>query len=134
MPFDPEHFLGLCKELASMQTAFTEASCRSVISRSYYSAHLYAREVLRRYFPTRLCKTGMDRLGQEHGIVVDCLAESGHYHISAKLDGLRIKRAKADYDLNAVWDSDVKKEANKAIELSNFIIEQIKASPLLRRT
>jgi hypothetical protein len=87
---------------------------------------------MRRYFPNRLSKTGMGKLGEEHVIVIDCLAELGHYHISAKLDEFRRKRGKADYDLNAVWDGDVKTEASKAIELSDFIIGQIKASPLLK--
>lgn len=116
-----------------MKTSFVEANYRSIISRSYYSAHLYAREVMRKYFPTRLCKTGMVRLGEEHEIVIDCLTEKGHYHIATKLDGFRKKRGKADYDLNALWDFDIKKEADNAVSLSEYIINQIKASPLLRR-
>ena len=134
MPFDPEHFLALCKDLANMKTSFVEANYRSIISRSYYSAHLYAREVMRRYFPTSLSKTGMARLGEEHERVIHCLTEKGHYEIATKLDAFRRKRGKADYDLDALWDFDIRKEANNSVTLSEYIINQIKASPLLKRS
>lgn len=75
----------------------------------------------------------MVHLGEEHDLVSQMLTEKGHYNISSKLDSLRVKRAKADYDLNAIWDFDLQKEADNAIQLSNYIITQIKASPLLRR-
>jgi hypothetical protein len=75
----------------------------------------------------------MERLGQEHEIVVDCLTDIGHYHIATKLDDFRRKRGKADYDLNAIWDFDIKKESENAVMLSEYIIKQIKASPLLKR-
>jgi len=133
LPFNPEHYLALCRQLSSTETAFEEANYRCIISRSYYSAHLFAREVMRRYFPYELSKTGMERLGVEHELVPKLLTQKGHFQISSKLDALRKKRAKADYDLDAVWETDLKKEAGNAITLCDFVIGQIKASPLLRR-
>jgi hypothetical protein len=115
-----------------MATPFEEANYRSIISRSYYSAHLFAREVMRKYFPMQLSRTSMERLGEEHQLVSTLMTRKGHFHISSKLDGLRRKRAMADYDLNAKWDVDLKKEAEKAMQLSGLIIGQIKASPLLK--
>lgn len=133
MPFNPEHYLALCKQLSSTETAFEEANYRCIISRSYYSAHLFAREVMRRYFPIELSKASMEHLGEEHDLVPRLLTRKGHFHISSKLNALRKKRAQADYDLNAVWETDLKKEADNAITLSDFVIVQIKASPLLKR-
>lgn len=130
MPFDPEQFLDLCKELSNSTTLFEEARQRCIISRAYHSAHLFAREVIRRHFPAQLAKSNMERLGDEHKLVTALLTAKGQYPIASKLDGLRLKRAKADYDLNPVWDVDLPKEANNAIALSAYIISQIKGSSL----
>ena len=133
MPFNPEHYLALCKQLSSTETTFEEANYRCIISRSYYSAHLFAREVMRRCFPYALSKTSMERLGEEHDLVPRLLTQKGHFQIASKLNALRKKRAQADYDLNAIWTTDLKKEASNAIDLSDYVIGQIKASPLLKR-
>lgn len=127
MPFNPEHYLALCKQLETTETAFEEANYRCIISRSYYSAHLFAREIMRRYFPAVLSKTSMERLGEEHEIVPRLLTQKGQFDIASKLNALRRKRAQADYDLNAIWVTDLKKEASNAILLSGTIIGQIKA-------
>jgi hypothetical protein len=132
LPFDPEHYLALCKQLLTTETAFEEANYRCIISRSYYSAHLFAREVLRRYFPYPLSKTSMERLGEEHDLVTRLLTRKLQFQIASKLNALRKKRAQADYDLNAIWETDLKREANNAIELSDLVITQIKECPLLR--
>lgn len=87
---------------------------------------------MRRYFPYQLSRTSMERLGEEHDLVPSLLTKKGHFHIASKLNGLRRKRAMADYDINAIWDVDIKKEAENAMQLSSFIIGQIKASPLLK--
>jgi len=133
LPFDPQHFLGLAKELLTTKTTFTEANFRCVISRAYYASHLFARETLRRYFPTQLSRVRRQRLGQDHELVPRLLTQKGHFTIATKLDGLRIKRAKVDYDLGRVWDVNPKTDAQNAVMLSDFIIKQIKASPLLKR-
>lgn len=86
---------------------------------------------MRKYFPRELSRTGMERLGQEHELVPRLLTRKGHFHISSKLDSLRRKRAKADYDLVAIWDTNLDKEAENAMQVSDFIIKQIKASVLL---
>lgn len=82
---------------------------------------------MRRYFPTVLSKTSMERLGEEHEIVPRLLTQEGQFDIASKLNALRRKRAQADYDLNAIWVTDLKKEASNAILLSDTIIGQIKA-------
>jgi hypothetical protein len=76
----------------------------------------------------------MEWLGEEHVLVSRLLTQKGHFAIASKLDSLRQKRAKADYNLHAAWDADLKNEAEKSIQLSDYIITQIKASPLLKRT
>ncbi len=75
----------------------------------------------------------MERLGEEHDLVPLLMTQKGQFQISSKLNALRRKRAKADYDLSAAWETDLEEEAKNAIKLSDFVIMQIKASPLLRR-
>jgi len=119
--FNPVDFHALSKEILTHATTYEEALRRTQISRCYYAAHLVAREKVRRYYPSLLMD--LKRLGDEHFLVREKLAASViHWGISSMLLGLNQRRAKADYNLNAVV---TKAEAEKAIEESEAIIAQV---------
>jgi len=122
--FNPEDFLLFAKNLIGQ--ASDEKTARTCIGRTYYAAHLTAREKIRRYFPTELQK--LERKGDEHKFVRDRLIDRNHADISNKLIGLARKRNRADYNLaNYQSLAEQQKEVTNAIQLCENIIFLLKS-------
>ncbi len=92
MPFDPEDFLSLAKNLTSASSA-SEADLRTAISRAYYAVYLRARETLIAAGEMQSTKSGAD-----HGIVISKLRSRGG-SLGDQVDWLRVRRTRADYRL-----------------------------------
>ena len=91
MPFDPQNFITISKEL---QNGTTEAHYRSIINRAYYGAYGHIRNKLQIY------STGQS----SHQVVIDALKYSTS--ITKKKAGKRLetlfkKRKEADYNHTA---------------------------------
>lgn len=92
MPFNPQEFYTLARSLA--ETSILEANLRTAISRTYYAAHLLAREWLRTggWEPTGR--------GTDHSEVIRKLKDRGRYRqLGFMIDELREFREHADYHL-----------------------------------
>jgi hypothetical protein len=98
MTFDPRNLLHLCKSLHRTQPigASSETIARTVVSRAYYSAFLYAREYLRTHprYHVHLTNTGDDHL-----IVENTIKTRIDRQLGDSFRTLRENRGMADYDL-----------------------------------
>jgi len=125
MKFNPSDFLDLAKQIVDFPTNYDEALARSIIGRAYFAAHLSARKKMRRRYPTRFKR--LRRRGDEHKVVREILTEISYYYVASKLEKLNIDRSKADYDMRVYLDlEEAKRKAKKAIDLSEYVIQQIK--------
>lgn len=96
MSYDPLKILALCKILSKGATSLdSETEARTVISRAYYSAFLYAREYLKVKYHVRFTGTGED-----HWIVEQLLMRRVDRILGSTIRLLRENRTAADYDLN----------------------------------
>lgn len=95
MSFDPLELLRLCKSLSKGASRATpETLARTIISRSYYSAFLYAREYLRIKYHVHFTGTGDD-----HIIVENALMSRVDRQLGSTIRTLRENRTAADYNL-----------------------------------
>ena len=118
--FDPKEFLDQAKEMITEAHGNSEAYFRSAINRSYYSAHLVARE--------SLLKKGLvhpNSLGIiSHRTVISRIPTATEPALGDQLDYLFELRKKADYDLLTKIDEN---EAKGAIELSERLLSKIQS-------
>ena len=96
--FDPEDFRKFAAKI--LQHQCDEAGCRTAISRCYYAAFLFARNLLDPHF--HFSKEGKGHVELRMLFLNATSPESPQ--IASKLDDLRKKRNDADYDLD---DTDV---------------------------
>src|SRR3990172_9455957 len=101
MAFDPVAFIDTGEELLQalsgtprLASNLDQAKVRTSIGRSYYGAYLVARERL--HSLGRVVPTGTP---QDHQLIIAALGGLGT-ELGSKLDRLRAKRNKADYNLN----------------------------------
>ncbi len=102
MEFDAMTFIDVADELLqglsrtpTVKSNFDQGKVRASVGRSYYGVFLVAREKLHRL--GRLTPTGTY---QDHQLIVDALGGVGT-ELGSKLDRLRAKRNRADYNLNS---------------------------------
>lgn len=94
--YDPLKLISLCKSLCrGTNSSDLETVSRTVISRAYYSAFLYAREYLRQKHKIRF--TGM---GTDHIIVEKELIRKVDRQLGSVIRMLRENRRAADYNLS----------------------------------
>jgi len=97
MSFNPLELLRLCKSLNKVASGVNpETIARTIISRAYYSAFLYAREYLR--IKHHVLFTGK---GQDHIIVENALMTKVDRQLGSTIRTLRENRRVADYDLHS---------------------------------
>jgi hypothetical protein len=96
MSYDPHKLLRFCKSLSTRASSTdAETIARTIISRAYYSAFLYAREYLRAKYNVRFTGTGED-----HTIVESQLMKKVDRQLGSTIRTLRENRRAADYNLN----------------------------------
>jgi hypothetical protein len=100
MGYDPHKLLKFCKSLSTGASSIdAETIARTIISRAYYSAFLYAREYLRAKHNVRFTGTGED-----HTIVESQLMKKVDRQLGSAVRTLRENRRAADYNLsNPAW-------------------------------
>lgn len=113
--FDPLGFLDVARALAGKQ-APTQSELRTALSRAYYAVFLRARERL--IARGRMHTSGT---GEDHYLVISTLRSTGVPH-GDQLDRLRVKRASADYDLNAQISQN---EATQAVALAAYVFPRL---------
>lgn len=113
--FDPANFCNLASQLC--YSGADEASLRTSIGRSYFSAFLSAREkldTLGHYHPKQS--------GEDHPRVRNTLGSIGRSDLKNKLLGLSVRRGKADYDLNITVTH---KKAQDTLQIANNLLSEI---------
>ena len=123
--FDPIDFLELAKKIRTSTFPESEASMRTVVSRSYYSSFLLSKTFaidqgclgLREYD-----KPSFPRPGEIHVAVRNALSDLHLGHIASLLLELFLKRVDSDYYLHLHIDEGI---ADDALELSEKIKQLI---------
>jgi hypothetical protein len=95
MTYDPLALLDLCNSLCNgLPSVDGETVSRTIISRAYYCAFLYAREFLKLKRHVKFEGSGVD-----HGRVEWHLKKDVDRHLGSIIRTLRENRSAADYDL-----------------------------------
>lgn len=134
MTFDPIIFLNFAKELFTDNNYGEEEKYRTCISRSYYAAHLFTREKLKRL--GLITQEEIDeKKGEIHQKVIDILkrvkeenkiswGEKKEKKLWQRLTKLKLKRGDADYNLNVNFRN-MERTVRLYIEESEEIINKI---------
>ncbi|WP_449463041.1 hypothetical protein PQ610_02080 [Tardisphaera miroshnichenkoae] len=134
MVFDPLDFLRLADQMIGESNKNPAEACnRTIISRSYYSAFLAAREKMLKNDPS--LKSRLIHTSNAHGNLIselDKLSQSPKagpdiLTLKIELDTLRRKRNLADYELAANVDEEL---ARKCVETARDAISLINGGSL----
>ncbi|MDR0913395.1 MAG: hypothetical protein LBM96_12480 [Methanobrevibacter sp.] len=80
-----------------------EAVHRTIVNRYYFYTYLHAREWVRVKLCARIVHPKLDgKSRSEHTQVTDSLKDNGYKNTSQKLISLKLKRKKADYDVDVL--------------------------------
>jgi len=125
--FHYHDFLKLAKQLFSDTNYQNEASIRTVIGRSYYSAFLHAREFVKNILEK--LDPNLHQEFEQHilpkGIVHTCvrkIIKTINLKLDYKLGNLSNLRINADYNITSTIE---KQKAEEAIQLAEELITQI---------
>jgi uncharacterized protein (UPF0332 family) len=98
VPFDPEDFIELARELYEEGNRLgSEAKLRSSVSRAYYGAFLLICEAIKRERSAARLSIRHERLAID---LKNC-PDSEVQEFGQRLDGLRSARVEADYDMRS---------------------------------
>lgn len=124
MVFNPEEFLRLAQELVNLDSKHVEAARRTIVSRAYHAAILYAYAVL------KALGHSFTRDYPLHEQVTFLLKDYlGLRIIADQLDYLYKLKRKADYNIK---ENITDKHVELALKLSHNIIDELKNMPKKR--
>ena len=115
MSCDAIDLLRLAQELLNAPNP-TEATARTVISRSYYAVFLAARHNLSTAGVVRVTGSGRD-----HRAVIEAVQRNSKF-VGDVLDSLRDQRNRADYDLTVGFSAEF---ARQATELAEWVYDNV---------
>ena len=117
MPIQPEVFQAVAKSLNTHQIPTGEGKHRTIAGRAYYAAFLATREAVKKLH------TLGDDYSPSHEVFSQSLAryqgDSDVRRLGHILDGLRLRRVRADYRLNATVSEG---DAEVAIDEANDLL------------